>query len=130
MQVVFQTAVRCDPHLVTLRRTLPLLPLVPIVPRAALPNGRYRHRRLEERQVLRRDLIGGNAQWRAPSLGQSQFVPRGSAAPASEGADSESTQVLTTATGTVLPGTSATSGTAGSGEGPVASSKDLRSPVQ
>ncbi|ETL92903.1 hypothetical protein L917_08847, partial [Phytophthora nicotianae] len=62
--------------------------------------------------------------------GQSQFVPRGSAAPASEGADSESTQVLTTATGTVLPGTSATSGTAGSGEGPVASSKDLRSPVQ
>ncbi|ETO99691.1 hypothetical protein F441_22892 [Phytophthora nicotianae CJ01A1] len=58
MQVLFQTAVRCDPHLATLRRTLPLLPLVPIVPRAALPNGRYRHRRLEERQVLRRGNLG------------------------------------------------------------------------
>ncbi|ETO59036.1 hypothetical protein F444_22587 [Phytophthora nicotianae P1976] len=58
MQVLFQTAVRCDPHLAMLRRTLPLLPLVPIVPRAALHNGRYRHRRLEEGQVLRRGNLG------------------------------------------------------------------------
>ncbi|ETO59213.1 hypothetical protein F444_22411 [Phytophthora nicotianae P1976] len=73
---------------------------------------------------------GSGRSSRASDQGRSQSVPRRSVAAASKSANLESTQVLTPATGTIPSGTSATSGTAGSDEGPVASSENQGGPAQ